>query len=160
MYTMPGEIRSAADWNFMFLDQSGRTELIETLFGLQVEPQSRVSYEYARWLKKTGFRALKYLRNGAKVLVFSREQADLPEETRSLQAALEDSLLQAQEAFENVGDDLEPGRTAALQKLLGPMRKNTEALAKALSYPEKLTWSVRSDWTMDTDINTVTVDFR
>lgn len=160
MYTMPGEIRSAADWNFMFLDQSGRTELIETLFGLQVEPQSRVSYEYAQWLKKTGFRALKYLRNGAKVLVFSREQADLPEETRSLQAALEDSLLQAQEAFENVGDDLEPGRTAALQKLLGPMRKNTEALAKALSYPEKLTWSVRSDWTMDTDINTVTVDFR
>ena len=144
----------------MFLDQSGRTELIETLFGLQVKPQSRVSYEYARWLKKTGFRALKYLRNGAKVLVFSREQADLPEETRSLQAALEDSLLQAQEAFENVGDDLEPGRTAALQKLLGPMRKNTEALAKALSYPEKLTWSVRSDWTMDTDINTVTVDFR
>lgn len=159
MHTMTGSIHSAADWNFMFLDQEKRTELIQQVYGIEVSPQEHVSYKYALWLKEIGFRCIKYLRNGEKLQahVQSLDPQTLSQEATAKYESLLSAQSALQEAFHTAEDTLS---TSHLSSLLSALKTAAEALCDQLESPPALSWRLHSDWTKDLDVNTVFVDFR
>ncbi|MDD2302478.1 MAG: LCP family protein [Eubacteriales bacterium] len=61
-FSLDGEYRNAfGNWKFRFLDQAHRIQVIREAFGIDVSELTYVSYDYAAWLYKSGFKAIRFL---------------------------------------------------------------------------------------------------
>lgn len=159
MHTMTGEIHTAAEWNFMFLDQEKRTELVKEVYGVEIEPQTHVSYKYVCWLDKIGFRCVNHLRNAERIATYVQELGvdTLEPETAALYETFQTAYTALQEAFDEAEDTLDTGNLSGLAKAV---EKAGKALSEKLDNPPEQNWALNADWTKDADVNTVFVDFR
>lgn len=161
-YTMTGEIHSAAGWNFMFLDQKYRIELIEKIYGVKVSEQELVSREYADWLRRYGFTTVKYIYNADTLIKYVRESGE--DKMTADQASEYDLLLAAraltQEKYQIASYSLSKDATDQMKQAQSELKEHVTALAKLINYKGTFSWKVDSDWTKDKAINSVTVDFR
>lgn len=160
-YTMAGEIRSALGWNFWFIDQDYRQQMIKQIYGVDVPKQELVSYEYANWLGGYGFKTIRYLTTAVEVLEYfeTMDEDSLNTVQQAVYLSLQDSYNNLQKAYELAAVTLEDDDTRQMNKAREDLRADTEALAASVDYPNKLLWSVKSAWYKDPCINEVDVDF-
>lgn len=161
-HTMAGKIRSALSWDFYFIDQAARVELIKKIYGIDVPQQQFVSYEYANWLGDYGFKTTRYLATASELLQYIQSSGTdtLNPDGLSSYTALENAYKKAQAAYDTAALTLDSDDNNALIKGRDALRECTEALADLIDYPKKLSWSVKSAWYEDTCINEVDVDFK
>ena len=160
-YTMSGKIQSALDWNFCFLNQDYRSEIISKVYGQQAEPQKRVSYEYAVWLGKNGFTTVRYLTTAHEVFEYAKARtASMSEEQKTAYDHFVALYNETQAAYEKTSDSLLEKDNTELLQLCAKLKDSTEKLAELFSYSEKLVWKVQSKWYEDSCINEVNVNFQ
>lgn len=161
-YTMTGDIRSAADWNFMFIDQDYRIELIKQIYGVTVPEQELVSYEYAKWLKSYGFKTVKYIYNADNLINYINdlEESSMTQEQTDAYAKLIKIRKTTYTAFVTAEYSLSNDDTKQLQTIQTELKDQVIASAKLFDFSNQFSWKVSSDWTHDSAINSVTVDFR
>jgi LCP family protein required for cell wall assembly len=160
--TMSGQIRSALGWDFCFIDQEHRTELIKKVYGIDVPAQQFVSYEYARWLDEYGFTTTRYLTTADEVMQYIEAAGIDALDTAQRESfdALKMAHQQTQTAYDTAALKLDSQYNSAMKTQREALRECTEELAKSIDYPGKLSWSVKSDWYKDPCINEVNVNFQ
>ena len=160
-YTMDGGIHSALSWNFWFIDQKARTELIKEVYGIDVPEQEYVSYEYAEWLGDYGFKATCYLTTAYDLVQYIKAEGvdKLSTQQQESYTALREAYNKAQAAYNAAALSLSSDDNKAMETANGALRTAAESLAELVNYPEKLSWSVKSPWYKDPCINEVDVDF-
>lgn len=161
-YSFDGPMHMAASWAFCFPDQEARIALIEQIYGVTVEAQEYVSYEHAKWYNSSGFSAVKRMAVAGRIIAYAETCGWLdgdPDRTAQLQSA-KDKAVEAQALFDVALASLGKSDTSAMTKASRDLQTLAEALSKACAYPEKENWYVLPDWTADSDINEIYVDFR
>lgn len=74
---MFGEIGTIEyDWRYVYVDQQNRIDLIREVFGIEAAPVGTCTRQYERFLHKTGFSAMKYMRQAEKVFARVQEMKD------------------------------------------------------------------------------------
>ena len=161
-HTMSGRVRSALGWDFCFIDQEARTELIRQVYGKTVASQQYVSYEYANWLDDDGFKTTRYLATADAVLQYVQSEGtdSLTAEQRESYDAASEAYRQTQAAYDKAALTLDDADTRLMRTQRETLRKCTRDLAKLTNYAEKLDWSVKSAWYEDASINEVNVNFQ
>jgi hypothetical protein len=160
-HTMDGKLRSALRWNFHFIDQEYRRELINEIYGLDAPELEYVSYEYAIWLDNYGFKTIRYLATAHEVLQYSQNIIDqLSAEQQKEYYILKEAYLQTQAAFDAASLTLGSAENGTLQMARDNLRKRVEVFAKSINYPNTLSWTIKSAWNEDPCINEIIVDFR
>lgn len=157
-HTMEGRIRNALHWNFWFIDQDARRALIEQVYGVAVAPLERVSYEYATWMGRAGFLAVRHLTTAMEVYKYASamDAAQMTEKQRVALAQVEEDYRALQTEFERESD--QPGERD-LKSFRDALRESTEELARQIDYPDRMVWSLKSSWCEDESVNEVIVDF-
>ena len=137
-------------------------ELIKKVYGVDVPAQQFVSYEYARWLGEQGFTTTRYLTTADEVMQYAKAAGidALDAAQRESYDALMNAYQQTKEAYDTAALKLDSQYNSAMKTQRDALRECTEALAKSIDYPGKLSWSVKSDWYKDPCINEVNVNFQ
>lgn len=162
-HTLDGKLRSALGWNFYFIDQEYRKELINEIYGLEVPELEYVSYEYAIWLDNYGFKTSRYLATAQEVLQYSQNTYGidhLSAEQQKEYYVLKEAYLHTQEAYDAASLTLGSAENSILKMARDNLRKRVEVFAKSINYPNKLSWTIKSAWNEDPCINEIIVDFR
>ena len=177
-----GPVSYIYDWEFSFVDQSARMDTIREVYGIDAEPVGYCTLDFEDWLHRTGFPAIKRLRNAEKLLSFAEERLrsergledtlrPLIEECRAAHDALDEPYREASAVVLSAcasaslsEEDTKPLREeyrVRLEPFMDASQKATQALASACGYPYYLTWwGANIDWVHDPDINEIDVDFR
>ena len=157
-HTMKGKIRNALNWNFWFIDQVARQALIEQVYGVTVAPLERVSYEYATWMGRAGFLAVRHLTTAMEVYRYACDIdiAKMTEKQRLALAQMEEDYRALQAEYEKESD-MPAERN--LKSFRDALKESTEELARLIDYPNRMVWSLKSSWCEDECINEVIVDF-
>ena len=158
-HTMGGEIRNALEWNFCFIDQVARIQLIGEVYGREAKELQRVSLEYAKWMEHYGFRAVRYMATAREVYGCATEAGTLTAEQKAAYEALAESYTALQAAYEAASLSLGSEDTAKMRTLREELKVRTKALAVLVEYPEPLVWTIKKHWYQDECINEVMVDF-
>ena len=161
-YTMSGGIRSALGWNFWFIDQEYRTELIQQIYGVEVPPQQYVSYDYANWLDDYGFKTTRYLVTADAVMEFAQTLGieGLTAEQRESYDAVTGAYQKTQIAYGKAALTLDGEDNRVMKEQREALHDYTQELAELVDYPNELVWSVKSAWYEDASINEVNVNFQ
>ena len=161
-YTMSGGIRSALGWNFWFIDQEYRTELIKQIYGVEVPPQQYVSYDYANWLGDNGFKTTRYLATADAVMQYAQSLGvdGFTAEQRESYDAVTGAYQKTQIAYDKTALTLDGEDNRVMREQREALRDYTRELADLVNYPDELIWSVKSAWYEDASINEVNVNFQ
>ena len=147
-------------WNFNFIDQDHRLDIIRTVFGIQAEKLPWVSRGYLNWLKKEGFEAARALRIAERVMAWA-DTLNLTEAQSAELTALQKAYEELQAAFNAVSDKLESGARNTLTRKQGALKKAANALIASTEYPETVSWTSQADfWYDDELINEYQYDWR
>ena len=163
LHSMDGPMYTSLDWAFCFPDQAKRVALIKEVYGADVPELTNTSYQSSQWLSRRGMRALKHLANADTVYAYAMEawgntptaeQQGLIDKLSAQYTLLTDSYHAAE------ADTRAAALNNAVDSACTALRLAAEAMAKACDYTKTFRWSPLPDWTMDKDINEVSVDFR
>ncbi|MCL2671080.1 MAG: LCP family protein [Clostridiales bacterium] len=161
-YSFDGPMNTVMGWSFCFPDQAARIALIEQIYGVTVEPLQYVSRAHAIWYHANGFYAAKRIAVAGRILNYAEMSgwaAQSAENAAQLQAA-QDKLAELQALYFTAQESLATADTSVMRRVANELQRLGEALAKITGYPERERWYVLPDWTADSDINEVYVDFR
>lgn len=181
-HVMDGNINMFYDWAFSFVHQTERIELIKEVYGIDVQPMGFCSARYERWLHESGFSAIKYIRQGEKVLTFANEFIagnELSDEDEAIYADFYYAYEALLEAYNEASDwhsahyngsrgSYTADEKAEQSKLADNLNAKKQALKEAAKLlasvcgydGEPLRWTIPKAWYNDSDINAVYVDFR
>ena len=161
-YSLGGSYQAAfGNWKFGFIDQDNRIQVLSEVFGAQAEPLRYVSRDYANWLYKTGFQAVRYLYVADDLRRFTAEnyQYDSPlvaaatavagdarlplssEQVAALSAVnmaygeAMQAFLTAAIAVDAQGKDAPKSNDKAITATCVSLKKAVEAMAKLVGYP-------------------------
>lgn len=158
-YSLSGKYRGALDWNFTFPDQENRVAVIKTVYGITVEQDVTMTYEYALWMGEAGFSAIRCLKTAEALLAYV-EQLSPSDELRPLKSAFMAAYEAAAAARDTAARSLTEADTAILLTALTELREAAASLAEQTAYPDTLKWTYSRYWYEDSGINEVYVDFR
>jgi LCP family protein required for cell wall assembly len=145
-HTMEGKMLSVLlSWEFYFIDQKARAELIEEVYGIAVPELQYVSYEYAKWLGDYGFKTTRYLTTAYDLsqYIISKGEDTLSTEQQESYTLLKEAYKKVQAAYNAAALSFSSGDNTEMETESEELRKSAEALAKLVDYPDKLSWSVK-----------------
>lgn len=145
-------------WKFTFLWDRSRINLVRDVYGVEAQPRTCYTLEFAKWLNKDGFLCLRYI-GAAKQVIEVAEGMELNDEQRKALDSLREQMEALQQEFDVVAATLKDSQIIQLRKDRSNLKKVTEQFATLIGYQEKLNWTVSKEWYKDTAINEVTVVF-
>ena len=166
MHSMEGKMNiSMGSWAFCYTDQDNRVQLIKQIYGVEVSKYSNTTYKYATWLWDNGMlTTMKYLTNAENVAEQMVKNAggtgSMSEAEKADYESLTAEIAKVQDAFNKAGSTLSASDTSAVKSAMSGLKKITESMASKYNYTAKLSWTVMADWTKDTGVNEVTVNFQ
>lgn len=168
MYSMTGDMHSMYSWNFSFIDQAHRQELIEEVYGVEVAQLSELTYAHAQTVYQTKI-ANQYLNTCGpltKYVAALLEADDAPAATEESvpAAAQKKQYSQTQrniyekylEAIEKCRSLRGTGQNSALSGACSSLKSLATRLASSFKYEGTLTWTIPPL----ANTNEIYVDFR
>lgn len=161
-YSLDGKYRSAMGFNFTFTDQEHRTEVIKTVYGIDVPPLPYVSYEHTKWLMETGF-------SSARTLAVADElrqkiqamRLNFTEEQRQAWDTFLAAYWDAVDYFQKAADTLDADATDKMKNTRVTLRNAGDALAALVGYTEEIPWNYAVKlWYDDPYVNEYQLDWR
>jgi hypothetical protein len=148
------------DRMWYFTDQPGRQQLIKQVYGIDVPVQVHSSQDFASWLDNYGFGGVVYLKTGKKLLDYADTQkASFTDDQKQAYDTLTADYTQLQQAWNNASLTLKSADTRAMLAAMNQLKPDATALAKAVGYTDKLSWTYdHQHFWLDPQINEVTVD--
>ncbi|NLV59843.1 MAG: LCP family protein [Clostridiales bacterium] len=188
MVSMEGSLRVALnDWNIHFVNQEARRDLIEDIFGIDVQPLRYSSYSYCQWLVGNGqagdgaLGVLRYLYVTDQVLEYALESADPAGEiaparqaVAELRGRLEDAFCETSERVDRIkGSYKTDPESVKLNREMNEVKEQlytaVKELAEKSGFPGDsgkgplgqgdLRWAYPARWETDPAINEVYVNF-
>lgn len=153
-YILDGSYRTALiDWNFHFIDQKARKQVLWEVFGLDAEEIPYISHLYTKWLVDKGFTSVRYI-HVARNLIHLFEQVENPSGQQS-EALTE--LISAHDAcvaaFDAAADAQESKTDKKMLAARKALREAGEKAIAAFHYDEKVEWFTNTLWYEDPMIN-------
>ena len=163
LYSMDGPMVTSLDWSFCFPDQAKRVKLIKEVYGVDVPEITNAGSHTTLWLSRRGMRALKHLANADMIYEYALEtwDATLTAEQQELIDKLSAQYTHLTDSYHAA--EASPRLTAlndTMDRACTTLRWAVEAVAKECGYTRNFRWYPLPDWTMDKDINEISVDFR
>ena len=168
MYSMTGKMHSMYSWNFSFINQSHRQELIKKIYGVDVEQLPELSYAHAQTVYQTKI-ANQYLNTCGPLTKYvaallEADTAPAATEESVPAAAWKPQYSQEQrnvyskylEAIDKCRSLRGTGQNSALRGACSSLKSLAIRLASTFDYEETLTWTIPPL----ANTNEIYVDFR
>ena len=161
-YSLDGKYRTAMGYNFTFTDQEHRAEVIQSVYGVNVEPLPYVSYQHTSFLMDTGFASIHAI-TAAKEFMdqVSAMRLRFTDEQQAAWDHFVASYWDAVDYFQNADETLDTLYTDKLKTTRDTLRRAGNDLAAAIGYEEEIPWQHTVEyWYDDPYINEYQLDWR
>jgi len=161
-YSLDGKYRTAMGYNFTFTDQEHRAEVIQTVYGVAVEPLPYVSFQHASFLMNTGFASIHAI-TAAKEFMDQVEAMKLKfdDEQQAAWDHLVESYWDAVDYFQNAEDTLDLDYTDRMKATRDTLRRAGNDLAELIGFGGEIAWQhTVKYWYDDPYINEYQLDWR
>ncbi len=159
-YSMWGYMNiSVGGWAFCYTDQANRQALIKQVYGVDVPALECRSFDHGNWLYDNGFSCIRYMATADEVIKFA-EKTSMTDSQKTQYDKLVSAYDKTNEAYNTAFKSLSSSDTASMKERMNSLKTLTADVASDFGYTNSLVWTVKADWTQDTSINEVSVDFR
>lgn len=153
-HVMDGMYRySFVDWNFHFVDQDHRLQVLKEVYGLDAEKRLHEGYEYSKWLVEEGFVTVRLIKRARGLIEYGLSQENLTEAQQKQLDALVAAHDLAVETFDNAADTQKSSDISKMVKARRALRDVGIETEDALKYPTEIPWSSHPLWYRDPIIN-------
>lgn len=141
-YILAGSYQTAfGTWNFHFIRQNERKQVIKEVFGLDVAEIPYISHRYTDWLDEKGFTTVRYI-HLARMLIETFQQTVAPTERQ--QKALDELIALHDEcvaAFDAAADAQTSKTDKKMLSARKTLRESAQRAMELFDYPETIVWA-------------------
>lgn len=153
-YILGGSYRTALiDWNFHFIDQKERKQVLKEVFGIDAEEIPYISHLYTKWLVDKGLTTVRYIHVARELInIFSQVENQTPQQAQALQEFItaHDACVAA---FDTAADTQELKTDKKMLTARKTLREAGEKAMAVFGYTEKVEWFINTLWYEDPMIN-------